>query len=87
MCYLIQRHVFTHFSNNQKLLILFNKIDVIGGKSLVKGTLMKIWKSTPKKYYTEGFALWYSLLSEIYAPEAYEMFVYKYTETIEYLKN
>ena len=42
MCYLIQRHVFTHFSNNQKLLILFNKIDVIGGKSLVKGTLMKI---------------------------------------------
>ena len=27
---------FIHFFNNQKLLILFNKIDVIGGKSLVK---------------------------------------------------
>ena len=27
---------YTHFLNNQKLLILFNKIDVIVGKSLVK---------------------------------------------------
>ena len=36
MCYLIQKHVFIHFFNNQKLLILCNKIDVIGGTSLVK---------------------------------------------------
>ena len=36
MCYLIQKHVFIYSFNNQKLLILFNKIDVIGGKSLVK---------------------------------------------------
>ena len=35
MCYLIQKHVF----DNQKLLILFDKIDVIGGKSLVKSWL------------------------------------------------
>ena len=27
-----------------------------------------------------------SLLFEIYAPEIYEMVVYKHTETIEYLK-
>ena len=36
MCFLIQKNVFIHFFNNQKLLILINKIDVIGGKSLVK---------------------------------------------------
>ena len=36
MCYLIQKHVYIHFFNNQKLLILFNRIDVNGGKSLVK---------------------------------------------------
>ena len=35
MCF-IQKHVFMHFFTNQKLLILFNKTDVIGGKSLVK---------------------------------------------------
>ena len=36
MCFLIQKHVFIHFLNNQKLLIEFNQIDVIVGKSLVK---------------------------------------------------
>ena len=43
MCYLIQKHVFIHFLNNQKLLILFNKIDVIVGKSLVKPWLSIIY--------------------------------------------
>ena len=33
------------FFNNQKLLILFNKIDVIGGKSLVKPWLNIIFLS------------------------------------------
>ena len=28
-----------------------------------------------------------TLLFEIYAPEIYEKFVYKHTETIEYVKN
>ena len=36
MCHLILEDVFIHFFNNQKLLILFNTIDVIGGKRLVK---------------------------------------------------
>ena len=36
MCSLIQKHVFIYFRNNQKLLIQFNQIDVIVGKSLVK---------------------------------------------------
>ena len=35
-CHLIQKYVFIHFFNNQKLLTMFNKIDVIGGKSLAK---------------------------------------------------
>ena len=43
--YVIQKHVFIHFFNNQKLLILFNKIDVIGGKSLVKPWLNIIFLS------------------------------------------
>ena len=38
MCFLIQKHVYVHFLNNQKLLIYFNQIDVIVGKSLVKHT-------------------------------------------------
>ena len=36
MRYLIQKHVFIHFLNSQKLLILLNKIDVIVDKSLAK---------------------------------------------------
>ena len=36
MGFLIQKHHFIQFLNNQKLLIQFNKIDVIVGKSLVK---------------------------------------------------
>ena len=36
MCFLIEKHVFVHFLNNQKLSIQFNQIDVIVGKSLVK---------------------------------------------------
>ena len=45
MCYLIQKNVFIHFFNNQKLLILINKIDVIAGKSLVKPWLNIIFLS------------------------------------------
>ena len=35
MCSLLQKHIFIHFLNIQKLLIYFNQIDVIVGKSLV----------------------------------------------------
>ena len=58
----------------------------------IKGTLMAIWKSDNifvfmKKYYVEGFTLKHLLLSEICARELCEKFVYKDTETIEYVKN
>ena len=36
MFFLIQKHVFIQFLNNQKLLIKFNQTDVIVGKILVK---------------------------------------------------
>ena len=32
MCFLIQKHVFIQFLNNQELIIYFNQIDVILGK-------------------------------------------------------
>ena len=35
-CFLIQKYDFIQFLNNQKLLIWFNQIDVIVGKSVVK---------------------------------------------------
>ena len=36
MCFLIQKHVYVHFLNNQKLLIYFNQTDVTVVKNLVK---------------------------------------------------
>ena len=39
------------------------------------------------KYYVEDFTLKHLLLSEIWACEIYENFVYKHSETIEYVKN
>ena len=43
MCFLIQKHVFVYFFNNQKLLILFNQIDVIVSKSFVKHIYIYIY--------------------------------------------
>ena len=57
-----------------------------------KGTPMQIWKSanifvfTWNKY-VENFTLKYLLLFEIFARDICEKFVYKHSETIEYLKN
>ena len=53
---------------------------------------MQIWKSANIfgfiwKYYVEDFTLKYFLLFEIYALEMPEKFVYKHSETIEYVKN
>ena len=47
MCYIIQKRFYT-FSKNQILLILFNKIDVIGGSSLLKPWLNIVLKNVEK---------------------------------------
>ena len=53
---------------------------------------MQIWKSANifvfiQKYYVEDFTLKHFLLFEIYPREICEKFVYKHSETIEYVKN
>ena len=58
----------------------------------IKGTLMQIWKSANIvvfiwKWYVEDFTLKHHLLFEICAREICEMFVYKHSETTEYVKN
>ena len=62
------------------------------GAGRVKGTLMQIWKSGNVfvfmwKYYVEDFTSKHLLLFEICAPKICEKFVYKHSETIEYVKN
>ena len=59
---------------------------------LFKGTLMQIWKSVNIfvfiwKHYVGDFTLKQLLLFEICAHEKCEKFVYKHSETIEYVKN
>ena len=61
-------------------------------KGVLKGTLMQIWKSANIfvfiwKQCVEDFTLNHLLLSEICVREIREMFVYKHSETIEYVKN
>ena len=61
----------------------------------LKGTLMQIWKSANIfvfiwKWYIEDskdFTLKQPIFFEIYTHEICEKFLYKYSETIEYLKN
>ena len=53
---------------------------------------MQIWKSANFfaliwKWYVEDFTLKHLLLSEVCAHDMYEKFVYKHSETIEYVKN
>ena len=53
---------------------------------------MQIWKSANIfvfiwKWYFEDFKLKHLLLLEIYAREICEKFVYKHSETSEYVKN
>ena len=60
--------------------------------TVVKGTLTHIWKSANmfvliQKQYVEDFTLKHLLLFEICAREIYEIFIYKYSETMEYVKN
>ena len=58
----------------------------------MKGTLMQIWKSANIfvfiwKWYVENLTLKHLLLFEICAQKICEKFVYKHSETIEYVKN
>ena len=58
----------------------------------IKGTVMQIWKSThafvfTSKYYPENLAFLILRILELYTRKVCEMFVYKHTETIEYVKN
>ena len=53
---------------------------------------MQIWKSTYmlvliQKYFPENLALLILEILELYTRKICEMFVYKHTETIEYVKN
>ena len=60
--------------------------------NFLKGTLMQIWKSPYvfrfiQKKYPENFAFLILGILELYARKVCEMFVYKHTETKEYVKN
>ena len=59
---------------------------------LVQGTLMQIWKSTymfifHTKIISENFTFLILIILELYTLKVCEMFVYKHTETIEFVKN
>ena len=59
--------------------------------SNLKGTLMQIWKTANIfvfiwRQYVEYFILKHLVLFELCAREMYEKFVYKHSETIEYVK-
>ena len=56
-----------------------------------KGTLMQIWKFPCmflfiQKYYPENFAFLTLRILRLYTRKVYVMFVYKHTETIDYVK-
>ena len=60
--------------------------------SKLKGTLLQIWKSSymfvfMRKWNPEKFALLFLRILELYIRKVCEMFIYKRTETIEYVKN
>ena len=60
-------------------------------RQIFKGTPMQIWKSPHMflfiyKYYLENFAFLILRILELYTPKVCEKFVYKHTETIEYVK-
>ena len=61
------------------------------GRYKLKGTLIQTWKSAIIFVfiwkYVEDFTLKHLLLFEINGRELCGKFVYKYTETIEYVKN
>ena len=65
---------------------------IVKKASYVKRTLMQIWKSANIIFsiwnkFVEDFTLKHPLLFNIYAWEICQKFVYKDSETIEYVKN
>ena len=71
---------------------IFAKSSCIDVWYALKGTLTQLWKSANIfvfiwKYYVESFTLKHPLLSEICALKICEKFVYKHSETIEYVKS
>ena len=74
--------------NRYKIWLNTNKMRL----NIFKDTLMQIWKSAnifafKLKPYVQDFTLQHLLLFEICARELCEMFVYKHSATIEYVKN
>ena len=66
-------------------------VGVTGNDDYFKGTLTQIWKSAKifvfiLKQYDEDFILKNFLVFEICACEICKKFVYKHSETIEYVK-
>ena len=60
--------------------------------SIIKSTLIQIWKSAKIfvfiwKWYFEDFTLKHVLLFEICSREICEKFVYKHSQTMEYVQN
>ena len=58
----------------------------------LKGTLMEIWKSPYMfvfiyKYYRENFAFLILVILELHTRKVCKIFVYKHTETLEYIRN
>ena len=64
---------------------------ILQTSNAIKGTLMQIWNSPCMflfiyKYYPENFAFLTLRVLELYTRKVCVMFVYKHTETIEYVK-
>ena len=73
-------------------LFSWNNGGIKGIFLLFKGTLMQIWKSPymfvlMQKQNSENFPFWTLGIVELYTRKVCKMFVYKHSETIEYVKN
>ena len=81
-----------NFINNKNVVSKYTQNVYINDIDLFKGTLMKIWKSPYMfvfiwGWYLEKFAFLILGIIELFSRKVCEMFVYKHTETIEYVKN
>ena len=87
------KFVYFHCTCNAKCRCQLRYLEInLDLRQWFKGTLMQIWKSTNisvfiLKEYVEDFKLKHFLLFEICAREICEMFVYRHSETIDYVKN
>ena len=70
-------------------LLVFKLIGIL--QCILKGTLMQTWKYPNmflflQKYYPENFSFLILRILKLFTRKVCEMFVYKQTETIEYVK-